>query len=344
MTVSFIIPVYNCKMYLRDCVDSIRNAAIPDYEILLIDDGSTDGSGSLCDELAQEDPRIRAIHQCNAGVSAARNKGIQEACGEKILFIDSDDSVDPTELARVLLDSRCDQSELTIFGMTFDYYRKGQCYRQDSLFFEREETMTRDQWGAVFADLYDHNSLSPLWNKVFRKSILKKYELRLNEDMFLYEDFEFTLRYMRHCDSVWNVPRAIYHYRQSEDEGNARRRLARIESISAFLEPIELAMSQIARENAAIGSEQRDRILQKLYLVLAREKITGSNLEQIRTICREYRCWVEKRELPLRISKFQEHLLENRAILLWLSDKKTMIRHKIAVWVKAQVHKIRSNK
>ena len=102
MMISFIVPVYNCKSFLPDCVSSILSVGIHNYEILLIDDGSNDGSGKLCDELASQYPEIRVIHQANAGVSAARNRGIAEAKGDKILFIDSDDSFDSDTLRTIL--------------------------------------------------------------------------------------------------------------------------------------------------------------------------------------------------------------------------------------------------
>ena len=99
---SVVIPVYNAKSSLKRCVDSWLAQSRSDLELLLVDDGSTDGSAGLCDELADSDPRIRVIHQKNSGVSAARNAGIQEACGEYVLFTDSDDyvAVDYLELRR----------------------------------------------------------------------------------------------------------------------------------------------------------------------------------------------------------------------------------------------------
>ena len=90
---SVVIPVYNAKSSLKRCVDSWLAQSRSDLELLLVDDGSTDGSAGLCDELADSDPRIHVIHQKNSGVSAARNAGIQEACGEYVLFTDSDDYV-----------------------------------------------------------------------------------------------------------------------------------------------------------------------------------------------------------------------------------------------------------
>ena len=92
--ISIIIPVYNVEKYLKECVDSVRKQTYKNLEIILIDDGSKDNSGKLCDELAKEDNRIKVIHKENGGLSDARNVGIENATGEYIQFIDSDDFVE----------------------------------------------------------------------------------------------------------------------------------------------------------------------------------------------------------------------------------------------------------
>ena len=201
MDYSFIIPVYNCKDYLPACVESIRAVGLELFEILLVDDGSTDGSGEVCDALVARYPEVRAVHQTNAGASAARNQGIREATGERILFIDADDSIDSKALGTVLADSRCQQVDLVIFGLTFDYYYHGNCYRRDPLFFETEGILTEKVWGNSFEKLFLHNALSPVWNKVYKREILLKHNLEMDTGMFLYEDFEFVLRYLRRCGS-----------------------------------------------------------------------------------------------------------------------------------------------
>lgn len=335
MEYSFIIPVYNCKSYLTACVESIRAIGTSAYEILLIDDGSTDGSGALCDALAQQHPEVRVVHQPNAGASAARNRGIQESNGEKILFIDADDSLDADILRDVLADSRCNQADLVIYGLTFDYYYHGACYRRDPLFYSYDGLMSAEDWGQAFEDLFRQNSLSPLWNKVFKREILEKYQLRLNVNMFLYEDFEFVLRYMRHCGTIWNVPKAVYHYRQSEDEGNAKRRLARISTLPEFLKPIEESLFELRYGNSTVTQIQTDAVLQQLYLTLAREKISTSDWKGIRQICRDFRQWSDQQELPVEASKFQQRLLGEKVTALYFANKKTALRHKIAVWVKS---------
>lgn len=332
MKISFIIPVYNCKAYLPACVDSIRAVRAEDYEILLIDDGSTDGSDAVCDALAASRPEIRVMHQANAGASAARNRGIQEADGELMLFIDSDDSIDSAVLGKVLSDPRCYENDLTIFGLTFDYYHHGKCYRQDPLYHAYDGVMNRKDWGSAFVRLFRDNSLSPVWNKVFRRDIIRRHGLSLDTDLFLYEDFEFVLRYMGCCKTIWNVPQAIYHYRQPEDEGNAGRRLKRIDSIPALLQPLEASLLALPE---TVSETDKATVLQQLHLVLAREKIGVSDLRTIRNICLDYRCWAENRLLPVEKDRFQQFLLEGRASRLYLRNKKSRLRHWLAVRVKA---------
>ena len=341
MNYSFIIPVYNCESYLPACVESIRAVDAQGYEILLIDDGSTDSSGEVCDTLAEKHPEIRVIHQSNGGASAARNRGIREARGDKILFLDADDTIDSCALGTVLLNPRCDEADLTIFGMTFDYYRHGQCYRRDPMYFGQDGILEKNNWGHAFAQLFADNSLSPVWNKVFKRSILLEHRLELDTDMFLYEDLEFALRYLCNCGKIWNVPRAIYHYRQSEDEGNAGRRVARIANISDFLRPIESALEQLCQGNRALDYKQKDTVLQQLYLVLAREKVSVSDVAEIRGVCYDFQQWSASHVLPIDASKFQLALSSGRAKKLYLMDKKTKIRHWIAVRVKAFLKGIR---
>ena len=96
VNLSIIVPVYNAERTLERCVSSILAQVYTDFELILINDGSTDRSGPLCDQLAASDARIRVIHQANSGASAARNRGLQEARGQYLMFCDSDDAVSPT--------------------------------------------------------------------------------------------------------------------------------------------------------------------------------------------------------------------------------------------------------
>jgi len=102
MELSILVPVYNTEKYLKRCVESLLSQSVKDYEVILVDDGSTDGSGSICDEFARKDSRVRVIHQENAGPSAARLAGIRASCGAYLGFVDSDDYVESDFYERLL--------------------------------------------------------------------------------------------------------------------------------------------------------------------------------------------------------------------------------------------------
>ena len=101
--ISIIVPVYNVDQYLENCIESILNQTFKDYELILIDDGSTDKSGEICDKYEKKDNRIKVIHKYNGGLSSARNAGLDLACGKYIGFVDSDDSIHP-EMYEILYD------------------------------------------------------------------------------------------------------------------------------------------------------------------------------------------------------------------------------------------------
>ena len=121
--ISIIIPVYNAEKYLGRCIESVLSQTYRDFELILVDDGSSDSSGQICDAYANKDARIHVIHKENGGVSSARNRGIKEALGEYIMFIDSDDSI-VEHCFSFLFEERTSMPDLTIFSFTYVVLRK----------------------------------------------------------------------------------------------------------------------------------------------------------------------------------------------------------------------------
>lgn len=340
---SFVIPVYNCADYLSDCINTILAINLDSFEIILINDGSKDESGNICDDFAGKFQNIKTIHQKNQGVSVARNRGIDEASGDYIIFLDADDSIESDKFKSVLEKiENNDSIDLLEFGLVFDYYYHGKVYRSDEKKYHIDGVLNFEQWSKDYYQLYIDNMLSPLFNKVFKKSIITEYNLRLNENMFLYEDLEFVIRYMACCDKIYNSTEVVYHYRQSEDEGNAKRRLARIDSLSEFISQIERPLDNLIsvlncdeKSSSSIKS-----ILPNLYLVLANEKIAISNRAEIRRICVDMSNWYKKQD-----SSIEQHLSEKEkkyiklitdccVSKLMLKRKVTAVRHRIAVALK----------
>ncbi|MCD8356580.1 MAG: glycosyltransferase [Clostridia bacterium] len=336
---SFIIPVYNCQSYLSDCVKGIQKIGLSNYEILLIDDESEDNSGKICDSLAEAYSEIRCFHQNNSGVSSARNRGIDLANGDYIVFLDADDSINSSKLYDLTEIVNTDPSiDMAIFGLSFDYYYRKKCYRSDELKPPIVGKIQSSKWIKKISELYDANAISPIWNKIIKRSVLRDNDLRFKENMFLYEDMEFSLQCMAHCDFIYFSPEIIYHYRQPEDEGNAGRRLKKIEHISLLIDQIESALDElIKKQHVGANEDQIKNILIDLYLVLVKEKISASNKEEICIICDDFSAWLEKRTIQIsnEHKTFIDCLLNQKVFHLMFRRNYIAIRHRIAVRVKS---------
>ena len=337
MKISFIIPVYNCGRYLNKFICEIEAVGLHNYEIILVDDGSTDDSGNICDEIAKENEKICCIHQKNQGVSSARNHGLQAASGDYVSFFDADDDIEPKKLYELLrrIEKERTVIDIAFFGMTFDYYYKGKMYRRDEMMPPLQGIREEKEWRQRLENLFYSNSLSSACNKVFRRKFLIEHKLYLSEDMFIYEDLEYSLRCMTFCNNILFEPEVIYYYRQSEDEGNAGRRLIRMEHISDLVIRIEKAVNEL-KTRSEEETQGLTNILLSLYLILAKEKIAVSNARQIKQICDDFADWFESRniEIPSEHQNYVELLLKRNVCQLILRRKYISIRHKIAVAVK----------
>lgn len=314
MLFSVIIPCYNCVKTLETTVESIRASGLPDYEIVLVDDGSADGTAKLCDTLCARYTEIRCVHQPNAGVSAARNRGIDEAEGEYIWFVDADDTVDSGTLAAVAAIITAQRPDMLLFGMCFDYYHHGRLYRSEELVPPFEGTWTLDQLKERFQELYNCNALTTACNKFIRRDILMQSGVRFHEDMILMEDFLFVLELLPHCQNIYSLPEAIYRYRQAEDEKGAYRRLQRIPDLAGYMQPFEVGLD-------TLGLSVQEA--ENLYEMLLWQKLYYAPLRQIRRILMEQ-----------KQSKYAS-LEMGSPLGIYLRNRKTQLRHRIAVAVKS---------
>lgn len=337
MKFSFIIPVYNCGQYLAKFICEIEDINLSNYEIILVDDGSTDDSGEICDNIAKKNNNIYCIHQKNQGVSSARNNGLKAARGDYVCFFDADDDIAPEKLYELLnrIEKEKKIIDVAFFGMSFDYYYRGKMYRRDKMVPPLKGIQDESVWIHRLMDLFRSNSLSSVCNKVFRRGFLLEQGLYLSKNMFIYEDLEYSLRCMTYCSNILFDPEVIYYYRQSEDEGNAGRRLMRIEHIFDLVIQIEEAANELKTrtDNAA---QEITNILTSLYLVLANEKIAVSNVRQIKQICEDFSNWFQSRktEIPSESQKYANLLLTQNVWRLILRREYINIRHKVAVAVK----------
>lgn len=206
--VSVIVPVHNAQTTLKRCVNSIIHQEYTDLELLLIDDGSTDGSGVLCDEFAAQDKRVTVIHKENSGVSDARNLGLSRARGTYLQFVDSDDWITPDATKRLVKTAEDNECDLVIA----DFYRVIGERLSPKGNIDEAEAFSREKYAAYMmenpADFY----YGVLWNKLFRREIVEKYQLRMDSSVSWCEDFMFNLEYIRHAKVFCAIQIPLYYY------------------------------------------------------------------------------------------------------------------------------------
>lgn len=206
--VSIIVPIYNAEQYLRRCVDSILNQEYTDFELLLVNDGSTDASGDICEEYGDQDPRVIVIQKENTGVSDSRNRALDRARGKYLQFLDSDDWITPdaTRLfVRAAEEYGCDM-------VISDFYRVVGERLSPKGDIEEEGVLTREEFAAHMmenpADFY----YGVLWNKLYRRDIVEEHNLRMDTDISWCEDFMFNLEYIRYAKVFYALHAPIYYY------------------------------------------------------------------------------------------------------------------------------------
>lgn len=204
--ISVIVPVYNVRHYLPHCIDSILSQNFPNFELLLIDDGSKDSSGAICDEYAKKDSRIRVFHKENGGVSSARNLGLDNAKGEWLTFVDSDDWIEKNYLSTLLEGTICDLSicncSIENSNIIFDSVIENGLQDKTAI----ENLLNNGKFtGYAFMGPYC---------KLFRKTIIDKHHIRYKENVSSGEDALFVLDYFCHINNYFGIDKNLYHYWQ----------------------------------------------------------------------------------------------------------------------------------
>lgn len=202
MKFSVVVPVYNVELYLEQCIESLRTQDYSDYEVICVNDGSTDSSRKILTAWEKRMPLMRVIDRANGGLSAARNTGLQAATGDYVVFVDSDDWVEPMMLARLAEESNGE--DMICFA----------CRRTDNNTYDTLQSEQDRGWSY-----YNHHALEHrevpfvcVWQRCYRRDFLKDNNLRFREGI-LHEDNEFTPRACLKAKKVTVIPDVLYNYR-----------------------------------------------------------------------------------------------------------------------------------
>ena len=206
--VSMIVPVYNSEKTLSRCIDSILNQTYRDFELILLNDGSTDTSGEICDAYAKRDSRVRVVHKENTGVSDTRNRGIDLARGEYLQFLDSDDWITPDATAlfvRTATEQQCDMVISQFYRVIGEHVSQKGAIDEDGLM---DRSTYANHMMQKPADFY----YGVLWNKFYKRSIITEHRLRMDQSISWCEDFMFNLEYVRHTQTIYAMKVPDYYY------------------------------------------------------------------------------------------------------------------------------------
>lgn len=210
--ISVISPIYKVEGYLEKCVNSICNQTYENLEIILVDDGSPDCCGEICDRVARADGRIKVIHKANGGAASARNAGIEIATGEYLYFPDSDDWLEPSYIEELFQIAETTKAQLVVSGFTMEYFesgeRKSYCVSvSDEVFYNRETVRENLQ------NYFDNMMMAVPWNKLYSAEYIKKNHLRFPD--LKWDDLHFNMEVIKDIERVAISSSSGYHFFRS---------------------------------------------------------------------------------------------------------------------------------
>jgi glycosyltransferase involved in cell wall biosynthesis len=216
--ISLIVPVYNSEEFLEECIESILNQTYIDFELLLINDGSIDNSGSICDSFSLKDNRIKVYHKTNHGVSAARNLGLEKALGTWVVFIDSDDFVLPTYLA----DFNISESNEDIIIQGLQYFNSKEKKYLNQIKYKNASSIKETSSEIIISNKLLRSGYPVA--KAFKMAIIRKWNIKFNESISFHEDHVFVFDYLLHILSIKTVSVVSYKYRIFHNENSLSRK------------------------------------------------------------------------------------------------------------------------
>lgn len=211
--ISVIIPVYQSKNYLKKCIESILNQTYNNVEIILVDDGSNDGSEALCDDYAEQYDNILCVHQVNKGVSSARNRGIRVSMGQYILFVDSDDYIETDYLENAI--KAFEEKSVDMYLGGYQAVRNGGRIQEKKYYpMIKDMVCTRKDMECILMELFQSSTLHAIGTKIYKRTLIEKYGIVFKENWKYYEDIYFCLNYLVHCKKIYIQGRIVYYYQR----------------------------------------------------------------------------------------------------------------------------------
>lgn len=340
--VSIIVPAYNVALYIERALTSLLAQTYSHFELLVVDDGSSDGTGEILDELAARDERITVFHTPNQGAPAARNLALDAAKGTYVHFFDADDWAEPTMLEEEVTFAQKYNLELVVSGFTIETY-----YAYDEYLSEKKATSTcvfptQQAFRNQAYELFDQNLLYVPWNKLFLRSLIETKHIRFQNTFW--DDFPFVLDYIKDVERVGVLSNTFYHFQRMRPESETARWRPQMyekrEEEHGWLE--ELFVYWNIEHDAATQEMLYRRYIERLVgcienvcnpacKLTAREKkeaiwhmISSPRVQKALKLARPHSLWMKLMLIPIRIKSTTLTLAEG-CFISWVKRKNTKI-------------------
>lgn len=278
MKISFIIPVFNCEKYLEECILSILSSSSDEFEIVVINDGSTDGTAEICNNFSERDSRVMVYHINNSGVSAARNFGLNVAKGDYIWFVDSDDVINPEILTKVLpIIDGPNSFDLLSFGyVTFD--------RKIESHLSKTKVSSRTCYERSQDYLSSENITFSIWRNLFKREIIQTHNILFIPQLKYGEDILFSLEFFKFLNTVCILSEYGYFYRLHETSAMKKMHTTddALNHLKVAERILELAISEKDKEIRAFLSIRCVKMLTTMiaFSAISKGEITIKKIQE----------------------------------------------------------------
>ena len=329
MKVSIIIPVYKAEKYLSKCVDSVLNQSYTDLEVILVEDGSPDNCGAICDDYAKKDSRIKVVHKENEGVSKARNAGLDIATGEYVQFVDSDDYLElqmTEKLVHAMKEQKVDMVLCGFYEKNLNFEKVSKIEEETGIYKKKDFLM------RIMNNPYSFH-YGVLWNKLFKRKVIER--IRFSSDMDFGEDFIFNLHYLGKIEKIAVIEEPLYYYIRYNTDSLMYIQAVGKEDVQKYLRYLEkrLLIFHKYREfykEQNMYENNKNKVNEYLLKVYISEKleINWQHLsKEDKKKCRQI--LEENEDVKLMKHEMDTFYYRKRVIKFWLAKYKVLLRNKL---------------
>ncbi len=302
MKFSILVPIYNTEIYLEKCINSILKQTYVDFELILINDGSTDNCGSICDYYKNIDKRIKVINKHNSGVSSTKNIGINNSIGEYIVFVDSDDYIEKNFLEVISKEIELQEYDMIFFG----FKEETEDNKIISVNSVSKNEYNKSDFSECITYLIDNNIFGYQCSKVLSSKIIKENNIKFDENISLNEDLLFTFEFLKHAKNIKVLGFSPYHYvRRKESLSSKKQR--------NILEVNEYILEQIISYYKLFNVNDKER------LILERSILS------LLSVCKSFKISYKNKEISFKNIVYKCNKIINSKIFFHIKNKRKYI-------------------